>query len=73
MRLLSRVWFDFGIRGDVITGAFRRGVVSLTFVLRLQCRGNWKLFMDVFIDRLMVNIEKRGEKSIEWREVKINS
>lgn len=29
--------------------------------------------MDVFIDRLMVNIEKRGEKSIEWREVKINS
>lgn len=75
MRLLSRVWFDFGIRGDVITGAFRRGVVSLTFVLRLQWlrRGNWKLFMDVFIDRLMVNIEKRGEKSIEWREVKINS
>lgn len=61
--------------GDVITGAFRRGVVSLTFVLRLQWlrRGNWKLFMDVFIDRLMVNIEKRGEKSIEWREVKINS
>lgn len=58
-----RLW-NRGGRRDVITGAFRRGVVSLTFVLRLQWlrRGNWKLFMDVFIDRLMVNIEKRGER-----------